>query len=300
MCADECKKWHVCAASSKGRRRENQDNFLLIVPGKDKISSRMLENGYLVHPDLINWPKTHIRLAVADGMGGHENGREISEQAITALLKIPPQSDPAILRDEIMNLHRCLNENFYTGDEKNPGTTLIIADIEKETGKGVLLHIGDSRAFKVCKNQWNLLTYDHNVIEFAFRDDEIDEELYKARCEAGPHRIIQALGYGSMGIVPESDGYKPYRFDKSIRLDLATDLSGFSSGHADVFSFELSQKDVLVLATDGLWNIGSDVRWKPPLISCDKLDDEYAERVVGEAVNLGSRDNVTIAACGFG
>ncbi len=30
------------------------------------------------------------------------------------------------------------------------------------------------------------------------------------------------------------------------------------------------------------------------------VNDEYAKKMIGEAVDLGSRDNVTIAICGFG
>ncbi|MDM8526004.1 serine/threonine-protein phosphatase [Desulfococcaceae bacterium HSG8] len=291
----------LCAfgSSDKGSfRDENQDNFLILQPedGRSYAYSLMEEEFQRLEG---NWPETHIRVAVADGMGGHEGGREISQAAVTELMNIDPQLTPEAMRFAILELHKLLQSQFSSKGERNPGTTLVMADVEVKSGKGIMLNIGDSRALFLQKNQWRQLTLDHHAFEFSWRDGEFDRDTYEAKLEAGDHRIVQALGYGSMGIIRNEEGYKPFRFDPNIRLDLKADLPPDLSDNTDVFTFHLSHGDMLMLASDGLWRADPEASWRdiPPeqLFSQDGVD----KLVHSSAVRPEADDNITVILCGF-
>jgi serine/threonine protein phosphatase PrpC len=280
-----------------GFRKENQDNFLILKPEETQNSAYLLIDERYQEMESPDWPATHIRVAVADGMGGHTNGREISEAAVKELMQIPPQTSPESMRDAVLNLHKSLQSRFSSG-ERSPGTTLVLADVERKTGKGVLLNLGDSRAFLLRKNEWRQITRDHNASEFSWRDGELSREDYEARLGLPDHRIVQALGYGSIGIIRAKDGYKPFRFDPGIRLDLKNHLRPDLSQHADVFPFRLSAGDLLMLASDGLWRADPEDLWRS--IPAEELfSQEGLDKLVKNAAKQPSADdNITVVLCG--
>jgi len=230
-------------------------------------------------------------------MGGHMEGRAISEAVVTELTDIPPQSTPEFMRSAILALHATVQSRFSSNSENSPGSTLIVADINRTTGKGILLHIGDSRGFLFRKNKWHVLTYDHIYSEFALRDGELSRNEYKTVKNTTTHRIAQALGYGSTGIIREKDGYKPLKFSPNIRLDLGNELPESFSDHADVFPFHLSCGNTLLLATDGLWSAEPEDMWYG--LSARELSTQNGlEQLVQKAMEHGANDNITLVACG--
>lgn len=246
-----------------------------------------------------DWPKAYIRVAVADGMGGHEGGQEISRAAVTELMQLPPQTNPTTMRSAILKLHKTLQTRFSCKGGKSPGTTLIMADVKRRNGKGVMLSVGDSRAILLRKNKWCQLTCDHSLSEFAWRDGELTQEDYEAHIESGDRRLMQAFGYGSIGIIRDEEGYKPYRFDRGIRLDLKKELPPERSQHADVFTFQLFPDDILVLASDGLWRAFPDDSWHDA-VSGKLLSQKGVDQLVQNAVEQPKADdNVTVVVCGF-
>lgn len=288
------------ASSDRGQfRDENQDNFLILQPEKDRVSASSLAEETYHQTIAKNWPEAYIRVAVADGMGGHESGRQISEAVSRGLMRIPPRMTPRAMRSAIMELHRKLRLKFSSKSEKSPGTTLVMADMDRKSGKGVMLNIGDSRAFLLSRNQWDQMTHDHHISEFSWRDGEISREDYEKRLKIGDHRIAQALGFGAAGIVKDKNGNKPYRLDPGIRLDLKKELPSDLSQHADVFTFRFSPGDILMLASDGLWSTKSgDSWWKTAsgeLFSQDGVNQLVQNAVTDHEVY----DNVTVVVCGF-
>jgi len=218
---------------------------------------------------------------------------------IRGLMRIPPRKTPQAMRSAIMELHRKLRLKFSSKSEKSPGTTLVMADIERKSGKGVMLSIGDSRAFLLSKSQWDQVTHDHHISEFSWRDGEISREDYEKRLKAGGHRIAQALGYGAAGIVRDKNGHKPYRFDPGIRLDLEKELPPDLSEHADVFTFRFSPGDILMLASDGLWSAKSGGSWWKT-VSGELFSQDGVNQLIQSAVKDHEvYDNVTVVMCGF-
>ena len=286
---------NVLAVSKKGRRAENQDNFLIIRPQKGGGQARYLKNQKPVDLQVGAWPPTHARLVVADGMGGHAHGREMAEAVVENLLTVPPCQSPVEMRAAVINLHQTLTEFFPGKGDKSPGSTLVMADINLSSRQAVLLNIGDSRAFLLRGKKRRQLTYDHHSAEFAWRDGELARDDYEIQLNAGARRLAQALGYGSVGIVKEADGYKPLRFMRPVRLDLKEDLPYTLAAHADVFTLKLRNDDLLLLATDGLWSAAPDGLW-PAVASGILNHQEGLENLAENALQRGAHDNITVVA----
>lgn len=125
------------------------------------------EDAILIHelqpsPDL---PSGGWVLAVADGMGGRDNGEVASSIAIQTLqeaFSTNPQPDAALT---LKQAYRKANEAVYatsTDADQHPGTTLVSAVVR---GKYVTIaNVGDSRAYLVRANQLTQITQDHSVV----------------------------------------------------------------------------------------------------------------------------------------
>jgi serine/threonine protein phosphatase PrpC len=112
-------------------------------------------------------------IAVADGMGGHAGGEVASAIAITQLLKLVPISQSLeIDADSIEDLlAQSINEIDdeilrVTNDQlelKGMGTTLTALLLHEE--RIALIHIGDSRAYRLRDGVLEQLSVDHTVIQ---------------------------------------------------------------------------------------------------------------------------------------
>lgn len=273
--------WQIVAKSYRGPRAENQDNYLVInADGQfEHLLNEKIVTGHLEH-----WPKGCIRLAVADGMGGHNNGRQASEALILALLKLEFQTKPEKLRKEIIKLHNILFEQFHQG-AKTPGSTLVMADISNK-GLVTIINVGDSRAYLQHNGIWKQLTKDHTPLEFAYRDGEITEDSYDKGLQVCTNRIVQAIGFGSSGIIPNEDGIKTNQHLKSLRIEISQN---------DAMICQIKANDVLMLASDGVWS-GREANYIPTKLSNNETLKAYREQLLN-AADKRTQDNVTLVLC---
>ena len=76
-------------------------------------------------------PSSDILLAVADGMGGHDDGDLASAAAVQALSRLylrPAPADPeATLREFLLDAHQRLRTRVSVGGKVKMGTTLTVA-----------------------------------------------------------------------------------------------------------------------------------------------------------------------------
>jgi serine/threonine protein phosphatase PrpC len=266
--------WQLIVASDQGPRTENQDNYLVITPqGQyEYLLDEKKQRGTVLH-----WPEGYFRLVIADGMGGHNNGRQASEAVVQALLKMPFQTDPEPLRDELLNIHNQLFNQFHQGG-RTPGSTLVMADITPD-GHAVIANIGDSRAYLYQDTRWKLLSRDHSEAEFAYRDKEISEQAYAKSLLQNTNHIVQAMIFGSSGIIADSSGVKHKQHLQALRIEL----------EKDVFTQQIKKGDVLMLASDGVWS-GRENYLVPATIETDL--GNYAAQQRHDALKV-ARDNVS-------
>ena len=122
-------------------------------------------------------------IAVADGMGGHAAGEVASRIAITSLAELSQiftQSDiDAESADDIyLNAIHSIDTDIRGAVADNPeltgmGTTLTSLFLRGD--KIALLHIGDSRAYRLRGNSLEQLSVDHTVIQELLSQGSISE-----------------------------------------------------------------------------------------------------------------------------
>lgn len=282
----------AAARSEQGPRAENQDNYLLI---QGDGQAETLRDGRPWRQRVKPWPRGCWRLCIVDGMGGHQGGKAFASEAIEELLAEPlAPRNPRKQRQRALALHQRLYDRHYTGPE-SPGGTLLWIDI-RPGGRLQLLHIGDSRVWLRRDGAWRCLTHDHHEAEFLLRDGD------PPRQDAPQQALVQALGFGSYGLLRDQDGDKPARASPTLRLDLPAELPEALRDHADLKTLQLRRGDQLLLASDGLWSGEAGDGWQTWLNARndqnapDALADQ-ARDLLWDALERGADDNLTAILC---
>jgi PPM family protein phosphatase len=290
------------AHSATGRRDENQDNYLIIQNYDERetpLATFLRDESIIYHP-LPSWDRNYLRMAVVDGMGGHKEGRQITEALVRILTDVPPLTEVTEMRDAVLEAHKQLQEQFPFEGKLSPGCTLVMVDLHRKTGDGILLNLGDSRSYRITPEDCIGLTHDHLSLEFALRDKEISLERYREILGRGERdsSLTQAIGFGSFGIIKNKHGRKPNHYSAELRLDVAENLPLELQDHEDVFAFQLAPNELLMLGSDGLWSHNEQQVWLCGEISKNRVTEDDVHGVVQAALDEGSRDNITILFCG--
>jgi serine/threonine protein phosphatase PrpC len=216
------------------------------------------EDSGLVSPQLI---------AVADGMGGHAAGEVASRIAVEVLQSLTPalvsaEIDEDSAEDLLMHsLHSIDVEISLVTDEdiekRGMGTTLTALLIRDKYIS--LLHVGDSRCYRLRGNTLEQLSNDHTVIQELLDQGAISE----AEAIEHPQRsmLTQAL---------RGDG------DVTPVLQM----------------YEIKKGDRYLLCSDGLSGVLTEKEIKIGLKKSDK--DEAVKFLVDATYVNGAPDNVTL------
>ncbi len=297
------KLFQCVAYSIQGCRQANEDNYLLIQNHIEQLHAQYLHKGEAYSTALSKWRLDKLRVAVADGMGGHLNGQQASESLIRYLLQAPAADSVSQLAAHIKTIHKKLLENFSGTGKNRPGSTLIMADIDVLSGLAIIANVGDSRAYLLRGGRLYQLSHDHSYCEFAWRDGDSKESDYFSNRQNPDHHLTQAMGFGSYGIVRSADGSRPYQYNPNLRLDFKDDGQTWQpewdnsrTQHRDVFLLQLLEDDVLLLASDGLWSTGMNSAWTPEMTQ-PLTDVSALEKLVQTALTQGSQDNITLVMC---
>ena len=206
-------------------------------------------------------------IAVADGMGGHAGGEVASSVAINTLAEISPTFlNPEIDSDSVSDLYlnslHTIDSQIRAVANDDPalsgmGTTLTSLFI---SGSEIsLLHIGDSRAYRLRGNSLDQLSADHTVLQ---------ELLNK-------------------GVVSESEAQVHPQ-----RSMLTQALMGEGTLEPSLHVFEGKIQDRYLLCSDGLSGVLSDKEIKT-LIKGKNAADAVDALIDATYIN-GAPDNVTI------
>jgi serine/threonine protein phosphatase PrpC len=206
-------------------------------------------------------------LAVADGMGGHAGGEVASKIAITTLASMVPvltaqDIDTDSIEDLLLNsLHTIDGEiALVASDEielRGMGTTLTALLIRD--GRAALLHVGDSRCYRLRGNTFEQLTHDHTVLQ----------ELLDS------------------GTISMSEAH-----DHPQRSMLTQVLMGEGSVAPVLMVYEVNPKDRFLLCSDGLSSVLTEKEIKSLLKKSNR--DEAVEALVEATYVNGAPDNVTV------
>ncbi len=216
------------------------------------------EDGALTHPQLI---------AVADGMGGHAGGEIASAIALEILARraavfTDVEMDKDSADDYFNSTIDEIDSALKVASDDDPalsglGTTLTALFIRDR--QVVLLHVGDSRAYRIRGTSIEQLSVDHTVMQ----------ELLSSG------RITQA----DVAEHPQ-------------RSMLTQALMGSQSLSIGLHVFDLKDGDRFVLCSDGLSGVLTDKEIKS-IVKSTPLGDAVAALVDATYIN-GAPDNVTV------
>jgi len=206
-------------------------------------------------------------IAVADGMGGHAAGEVASRIAVEVLQQLAPTLtadgiDEDSVADLLMHSLHSIDLEISTVTEEETekrgmGTTLTALLIRNN--QVALLHVGDSRCYRLRGNTLEQLSNDHTVIQELLDQGAITE------IEAAEHPQRSMLTQALRG-----DG------DVTPVLQM----------------YEVKKGDRYLLCSDGLSGVLMDKEIK---IGLKKSDKEEAIKFLIDATYInGAPDNVTI------
>ncbi|MEI7885313.1 MAG: protein phosphatase 2C domain-containing protein [Clostridia bacterium] len=224
-------------------RKENEDSIFV-----DK------ENGYYI---------------VADGMGGHKQGKTASllavEEAVSFLQKHSNLTIHERLEGSIQAANtavyqeNCKQEDFIVDPEKfGMGTTILIAILEGN--KLHIAHVGDTRAYALRKGKLEQLTKDHSFVNKLLDEGLITED--EALIHPEKNVLTRALG-----------------FHLEIKADTLTDT--------------VEKGSCFILCSDGVYNLIS----KKNLVSILQQNEDLVSKLKGIEKQIllnGAKDNYSL------
>jgi serine/threonine protein phosphatase PrpC len=210
-----------------------------------------------------------VVVALADGMGGHEDGEVASNVAVLSALHQAPPSDgpvgPWLRRSVELADRRVREAGRRAGNDM--GTTLVVAAVRH--GKLYVAHVGDSRCGIVRDGVLRWVTRDHTVRGVLLSEGRIRPEEW-AHYDGG---LLQCVG----GRQPDDE--------RSFEVESAAQ--------------DLLPGDVVVLTTDGLHEFVSPARIAEIVSPCSSALDPVpavqlaATLLVAAALSARTTDNAT-------
>ncbi|MBN2367176.1 MAG: protein phosphatase 2C domain-containing protein [Calditrichaeota bacterium] len=226
-------------------RSDNQDFFGKFPSGNDELS----------------YPGGQLFI-VADGMGGHERGREASEAAVNTFGEKYYSSSRNDIPAKMKEAMIAANEQVYRLANRAEGfvkmgttcSALVISD-----KYAYIAHVGDSRIYRINSGGIEQLTQDHTQVAEMFRKGILSEQ------EAEDHPSKSVL-VRALGVKPETE----------------VDVIG---------NIELQADDYFLLCSDGLARVPLEDLRQTVL---SHSPQQACEMLVGYANQLGGHDNVTV------
>ena len=200
---------------------------------------------------------------VADGMGGHKAGDLASSYAVEVFLnavKVLKTGSPiTVIGDAIQEVNReVYAKSKSSPDYEGMGTTFVVAVI---SGKVLYVaNVGDSRLY-VIGDTIRQITRDHSLVEEMISLGEIDKK--DAKNHEKKNIITRAIGVS----------------DKIM---------------ADFFEVELSEKEAVLLCSDGLTNMIEETEIFHIVNRKKETTKEKVLHLVELANKNGGRDNISV------
>lgn len=203
--------------------------------------------------------------AVADGMGGHENGEWASARVVEELRRGPlPQDFDDACREIGERIHLANAAIYDSAAEKGVqmGTTVVVLYVQGH--RFSVLWVGDSRAYLLRDGRLHQLSRDHTQVQ-----DMVERGLLSPE-EAEEHPMGHVLSR-AVGVTPEVE--------------------------VDVIQDEIEPGDTFLLCSDGLHGCVEEGRILSILSGASP--DTIAELLINASFESGAPDNVTVVATRF-
>src|SRR6266571_3837141 len=220
---------------------------------------------------LVAAPQPLGLFIVADGMGGHGNGREASQLAIRAMresvlmaLRLGVEEDETLMEVLVEGVHSA-NHSVYKRNQQqhaDMGTTLTAALLWGTSA--YVVNVGDSRTYMYRASEGLYqLTKDHSVVA----------------------RLVER------GVISVDEVYTHPK-----RNEIYRSLGNHPTVEVDSFTVPVGVDDVLLLCSDGLWEMVRDFEIEQIIDACAPYSSRLCGMLVQAALNRGGRDNISVIA----
>src|SRR6266700_979273 len=207
-------------------------------------------------------------LLVADGMGGLGNGKEASRLAARTLYSYVTEvlaSLPGTAEEDFLSMLsggvQRANQALYRRNraQSTMGTTMTVVLVVGATA--YVAHVGDSRLYRYQQgSRLTQLTRDHSVVAMLVEQ----------------------------GVIAREDVYSHPRRNEIYRC-----LGDKAIVEVDTFSVSLASSDILLLCSDGLWEMVRDCQLSAILTTPVPTLADTAHALILAALSGGGRDNVS-------
>jgi serine/threonine protein phosphatase PrpC len=212
------------------------------------------EDAYVFEPPLF---------AIADGMGGARAG-EVAAGLAAAVLKDDRTAvnDEASLEARIAEANRQVWERSVADPQTaGMGTTVTVAFVDAPAARIVFGHVGDSRAYRLRRDELEQVTTDHSLVAELVQSGVLTPE----EAERHPQRSAITRAVGT---------------ERAIE--------------ADVFSIAGEAGDLFLLCSDGLTDMLSEGEIADTLVTAERDPEGAAQALVDAANAHGGEDNITV------
>ncbi|MBO5364649.1 MAG: Stp1/IreP family PP2C-type Ser/Thr phosphatase, partial [Clostridia bacterium] len=202
---------------------------------------------------------------LSDGMGGHNAG-EVASQKTVQFVAESLMETMAAERKELPKAMQCAvkdaNERVFrmavtNQGQQGMGATLVIAAVAQD--EVYIANVGDSRAYAYRNGELMQITRDHSVVEEMLANGSITQE--EARVH--PQRNIITRAIGTDPIV-----------------------------EPDLFEYDYLAGDTLLLCSDGLTNMVSEIDIAK-IVTSDLPLEVRAQKLIDMANDFGGTDNIS-------
>jgi protein phosphatase len=264
--------------TDKGRQRPtNQDHFLVA-----DLNKSMRVHGTSLHLDdqtRIYGGSQGKLLVVADGMGGEAEGERASTIAVDQLttyvlnslawcFRLEPDSEhdfEEYLKEALVSCQESIQAAASGRPElATMGTTLTMVYIVWP--RAFVVHVGDSRCYLLRKGKLEQVTVDHTLATILAESGKMGRE--EARRAPMGHALWNAIG------------------GKSDELSV------------DVSKLTLERDDILLLCTDGLYDMVPDEKLAV-ILNASPSAEAACRNLVDLANTNGGSDNITVVVSYF-
>lgn len=251
-------------------RPNNEDQFLIAELAK----TLQVHQSSLPEPQTRHSYEKGYLFLVADGMGGHQGGEKASALAVRTVEEFVLNALKWFLRPEEGSQEVSVTEEFREAlrsadrhiqrvaarqsDLRGMGTTLTMAYLLLP--HLMLAHVGDGRCYLARQGKLIQLTRDHTLVQDLVRHGALTRE--QAAHHHLRHVVTNALGGDEPGI------------------------------NVETRQIEVGAGDVLLLCSDGLWEMVPDEEILHTLQEANG-SQEACEQLIARAKEAGGKDNVT-------
>lgn len=198
-------------------------------------------------------------LLVADGMGGHAAGELASSTAVSIISNFDKRINDSKIDDRIIDDISSKIKNSIQKDNSRQGMGTTASIVKFENNFISIKHIGDSRIYLIRNKEIKQLTKDQTYIQTLIDSGQITE--IESKTHPQKSLLLQAID-GSENLIPQND------------------------------KIEIFEGDKLLLCTDGLTNVVSDLEILRIINNYDYVGAVSA--LIEKSLELGGPDNITV------